>query len=306
MSVIALARSRLPHPLIRALPVSTDVVAEAAEHSPHVAIERPTAANELRRGVDHFAVDVEGSVVAVQRRFVDAPSPGEGRHATPRILPRGRCSRRRSRRSRCADPAVHVADPRVHDDPILLFTMRRSWRSRCADPGVHDRPKHAVTVTHLHLPAVNTPQFEVVRNKLPKHAHPVPPLYQPEVIARAAVWAVLHPKRELWIGWSTIKAILGQRLIPGILDRYLARKAWESQQSDHLPLGHPSTHSDNVDSAPPGDRGAHGPFDEEARSSSIELWMRMNRSLLALGVMVLAFLGFTRRGGRGLKRALRT
>src|SRR6266545_6616697 len=143
-----------------------------------------------------------------------------------------------------ADLGVHDAPIRLFTLPILVFTMIRSCCSRCADPGVHDRPKHAVTVTHLHLPAVNTPQFEVVRNKLPKHAHPVPPLYQPEVIARAAVWAVLHPKRELWIGWSTIKAILGQRLIPGILDRYLARKAWESQQSDHLPLGHPSTHSD--------------------------------------------------------------
>jgi hypothetical protein len=73
-----------------------------------------------------------GSVVAVQRRFVGAPGPGKGRHATSRIRPRGRCSRCRSRRSRCADPAVHVSDPRVHDDPILLFTMRRSWCSRSA------------------------------------------------------------------------------------------------------------------------------------------------------------------------------
>ena len=75
-----------------------------------------------------------GSLVAVQRRFVDAPGPGEGRHATPRIRPRGRCSRCRSRRSRCADPAVHVADPRVHDDPILAFTIGRNTHSGPACP----------------------------------------------------------------------------------------------------------------------------------------------------------------------------
>src|SRR5206468_1037220 len=89
---------------------------------------------------------------------------------------------------------------------------------------IHERS--GVQLTMLQLPAVNTPQFEVVRNRLPEHPQPVPPIYQPEVIARAAVRAAVKPRREVWIGWSTVKAIIGQRLIPGVLDGYLARNAW--------------------------------------------------------------------------------
>ena len=92
---------------------------------------------------------------------------------------------------------------------------------------VHERS--AVRVTMLQLPAVNTPQFDVVRSRLPDHPQPLPPIYQPEVIARAVLRAVLHPRREMWIGWSATKAIIGQRLIPGVLDRYLAKRAWDSQ-----------------------------------------------------------------------------
>jgi short-subunit dehydrogenase len=143
------------------------------------------------------------------------------------------------------------------------------------------REKSRVHVTMLQLPAVNTPQFDVVRTRLPDHPQPVPPIYQPEVIARAAVHAALHPSRELWIGWNTIKAILGTRFIPGILDRYLARAAWESQTTRRLPPGHPlHHHADNVDTPLPGDRGAHGPFDLQARTHSKVLWLRTHRAAL--------------------------
>ncbi len=129
---------------------------------------------------------------------------------------------------------------------------------------VHERS--GIRVIHLPLPAVNTPQFEVARNKLRGHARPVPPIYQPEVIASAALRAVLHPKRDVRIEWSTVKAILGQRLIPRFFDRYLARKAWASQETRRLPPGHPIKHADNLDGVLRGDRGAHGPFDAEARA----------------------------------------
>src|SRR5512146_229382 len=85
----------------------------------------------------------------------------------------------------------------------------------------HDRSK--VKVSMIQLPAVNTPQFDVVRSRLPNHPQPVPPIYQPEVIARAALYVAEHPTRELWIGWSAMKAIVGQKLFPGLLDRYLGR-----------------------------------------------------------------------------------
>ena len=153
------------------------------------------------------------------------------------------------------------------------------------------REKSGIKVTMLQLPAVNTPQFEVVRNKLDKHPQPVPPIYQPEVMAEAAVYATLHPRRELWVGWSTMKAIIGQRLIPGLLDRYLATHGWDTQQTDDLPAGHPLRHDrDNVDSSIPGDRGAHGPFDTKARSFSTELWARTHRGWLAFASVAAAAL----------------
>lgn len=82
-----------------------------------------------------------------------------------------------------------------------------------------------VRVTMVHLPAVNTPQFAWVRSRLPRAAQPLPPIYQPEVAARAIVWASEHPRRELFVGWPTKLALLGQKLAPGLMDRYLARSA---------------------------------------------------------------------------------
>ncbi len=144
------------------------------------------------------------------------------------------------------------------------------------------RERSGIAITMLQLPAVNTPQFEVLRNRMPQHPRPVPPVFQPEVIAQAVVHAALHPRREMWIGWSTTKAIVGQRLIPGLLDRYLARKAWDAQQTDRLPAGHPPRHEwDNLERPLPGDRGAHGPFDAIARTFSAKLWARTHPAWLA-------------------------
>lgn len=152
-----------------------------------------------------------------------------------------------------------------------------------------------IKLSMLQLPAINTPQFEVVRNKLGKHAQPVPPIYQPEVIADAVEYVLAHPAREMWIGTSAIKAIVGQRLIAGRLDRYLARTCYQTQVTDALP----PTHGDNVDEPLPGDRGAHGSFDREAMTGSLELWLRMHRTLaltaIAVGLLGVRLLG-RRRG----------
>jgi NAD(P)-dependent dehydrogenase (short-subunit alcohol dehydrogenase family) len=143
--------------------------------------------------------------------------------------------------------------------------------------------RSGIAVTMLQLPAMNTPQFEVLRNKLGKHARPVAPTFQPEVAARAFLHAVEHPSRELWVGWPTFKAIVGQRFIPGMLDRYLADVAWDGQTTHRLP----PTRRDNLDAPLPGDRGAHGSFEHEARSSSVELWLRVHRGAIAIGALVL-------------------
>ena len=145
---------------------------------------------------------------------------------------------------------------------------------------IHERS--AIAITMLQLPAVNTPQFEVVRNRLEKHPQPVPPVYQPELIAQAAVQAALHPRREMWLGWTTMKAIVAQRLAPGLLDRYLARHAWDAQQTDDLPAGHPTQHlQDSLDAPLRGDRGARGPFDDRARSFDLALFARLHPKLTA-------------------------
>ncbi len=144
----------------------------------------------------------------------------------------------------------------------------------------HDRSR--IQVSMLQLPAVNTPQFDVARNKLGQHARPVPPIYQPEVIAKAVLYALEHRSRELWIGWKTIEAIIGQFFIPRTLDRYLGRKAWAEELTPRLP---PTT-ADNLHAPLPGDRGAHGSFDREARSFSTQLWARTHPvavSLLVVG-----------------------
>jgi NAD(P)-dependent dehydrogenase (short-subunit alcohol dehydrogenase family) len=142
-----------------------------------------------------------------------------------------------------------------------------------------------VHLSLLELPAVNTPQFDVVRSRLPHHPQPVPPMYQPEVIARACLYVAEHPVRELWIAPSTIKAIVGQKLVPGFADRYLAKHGFESQQTD-VPV--PPDRPDNVDHPLPGDRGAHGAFDARARPFSLELWLRTHPLISAGTAAVLA------------------
>ncbi len=142
-----------------------------------------------------------------------------------------------------------------------------------------------VNLSMVQLPAVNTPQFDVVRSRLPNHPQPVPPIFQPEVIARAVLYVADHPTRELWVGWSAVKAILGQKIIPGLLDRYLGRMGYSAQQTDQRVS---PGRKDDVDHALPGDRGAHGDFDARSKGWSAELWFRMNRGRIAAAAVALA------------------
>jgi NADP-dependent 3-hydroxy acid dehydrogenase YdfG len=160
----------------------------------------------------------------------------------------------------------------------------------------HDRSR--VRLSALHLPAVNTPQFEYVRTRLPGHPKPVSPIFQPEVIARAVLHVARHPARERWVGWSTTKAILGQKVIPGLLDRYLGRIGYSAQQADRPPEpGRP----DNLHRPVPGDMGAHGEFDDEAHARSPFTWLGLRRRRIAAA---LAAVGVAFAGWRGV-RALR-
>lgn len=126
--------------------------------------------------------------------------------------------------------------------------------------------KSSVKITMAILPAVNTPQFSWCKSKLPRKAQPVPPIFQPEVIARAVGWLVDHPRRrELRIGFSSIKALIAQNLFPGLADRLLGESGYEAQQYDGR--SDPERPA-NLWKPLPGDWGAHGDFDSRARSWS--------------------------------------
>lgn len=151
---------------------------------------------------------------------------------------------------------------------------------------IHDGSN--VRLTEVHLAAMNTPQFSWVKSRLPRKPQPVPPIFQPEVAARAIVWAAHHDRREVWVGWPTVKAIAGNKIAPGYGDRYLAKNGYESQQYDGLDDPH---RAHNLWEPLPGDPGAHGDFDDRATSRSPQLWATTHRGLLALAGAGLAGLG---------------
>jgi len=146
----------------------------------------------------------------------------------------------------------------------------------------HDNSNVHVTV--VQMPALNTPQFDWVRSRLPRHPQPVPPIFEPEVAARAIYFAAHARRRELWVGMPTVAAIIGQRLIPGLLDRYLGKTGYESQQTQQ-PVS--PTRQDNIQHYVPGDAGAHGDFDARSTSRSWELEFAMKRNWI-LGAAALA------------------
>ncbi|MCQ9180379.1 SDR family oxidoreductase [Streptomyces sp. IBSBF 2953] len=159
-----------------------------------------------------------------------------------------------------------------------------------------------VHVTIAQMPAVNTPQFSWVRTRLPRHPQPVPPIYQPEVAARGVLHAADHPRRkQYYVGATTVATILANRLAPAVLDRYLARTGFGSQQSDKRPPSHENNLFEPVDGREGDDHGAHGVFDHMAHGRSFETTLSRHpavvASALAAGVAVAAR-GLSARRGR--------
>jgi NAD(P)-dependent dehydrogenase (short-subunit alcohol dehydrogenase family) len=138
-----------------------------------------------------------------------------------------------------------------------------------------------IRLTMVQLPALNTPQFSWVRTRLPRHPQPVPPIFQPEVAARAVVWASEHAPREVNVGVPTLKTRMANALAPGLLDRYLARKGYGAQQTGE-PVDIGGWH-DNVDRPVDAehDFGAHGVFDNRARRTSLALWAVTHKPAVA-------------------------
>jgi NAD(P)-dependent dehydrogenase (short-subunit alcohol dehydrogenase family) len=154
---------------------------------------------------------------------------------------------------------------------------------------IHDNC--AVNLVMVHLPAINTPQFDWALNKTGQKTQPVPPIFQPEVPAQAMVFAAENPhRREIWVGFSTVKAIVGNALIPGLLDRYLAKAGYNGQLTDEpKPRDAPANLFKTVD----GKFGAHGRFDDRARTGSWEMFTSRHRNAVTAGLLGLLFVGAT-------------
>src|SRR3954447_26269652 len=150
---------------------------------------------------------------------------------------------------------------------------------------LHD--KSNVHVTMVQMPAVNTPQFGWVLSRLPRKAQPVAPIYQPELAAKAVLYAAEHPKRrEYWVGGSTAATLIANAVAPGLLDRYLARTGFKGQQTDQpRDPDQPANLWDPADGAQGQDFGAHGIFDDQAKPRSLQLWASHHHGTVAAAAL---------------------
>lgn len=148
---------------------------------------------------------------------------------------------------------------------------------------IHD--KSNVKVTAVHMPAMNTTQFDWVKNRMPDDTQPVPPIFEPEVSAEVVVAAGLaeHPRREYWVGSPTVEAILGQKFIPGLLDIYLGKTGYRSQQikGEKRDPNAPNNLYEYV----PGVHSARGKFADRSKRTSAEVFLSLHREWFALGAL---------------------
>ena len=165
----------------------------------------------------------------------------------------------------------------------------------------HD--KLNIHLTMVHLPAVNTPQFEWALNKTGRQAQPVPPIFQPEVPARAIYFAATHRRREVWVGFPTVKVILANSIAPGLIDRYLAKAGYSGQLMNQP---HSASAPNNLFEPVDGPYGAHGRFDARARRGSWEMVISRNRGAFWAGALALLVAGAAAfaNGRSGTRRTL--
>lgn len=148
---------------------------------------------------------------------------------------------------------------------------------------IHDKKK--VRVCIVEMPAVNTPQFGWVKSRLEKKAQPVPPIYQPEVAADAIVFAATHNRREVYVGFPTVKAIVANKIAPRLLDYILGKTCYKKQQTKEPEN---PNRPNNLLEPVPGDFGAHGTFDKRSRKFSLQLWLDEHRKFWCGAILISA------------------
>jgi short-subunit dehydrogenase len=269
---------------VRALPIPTDV-ADAA------AVEAAAARVEDELGPIDIWVNVAMATVFAPVHKLTPEEFQRGTAVTYLGQVHGTMAALKRMRSRNRGSIVNVGSALAYRSVPLQsiycgakFAIR-GFTDSLRSELYHDRIN--VTLTMVDLPAVNTPQFDWALNKMGVKAQPVPPIYQPEVAARAIYFGAVNPRREIWLGWPTVKAILANRIAPGLIDRYLAGAGYKGQLTEQkLAPGAPS----NLFEPVKGNYGAHGRFDERARSGSWEMFASRHRNtiwvLIALGAAI--------------------
>ena len=259
----------------RALAVPADVADDAAVEA---------AAERCERELGPIDVWVNNAMATIFARFVDV-TPEEFRRATEvtylgtvhgtmaalrRMVPRNR-----GVVVQTGSALSYRAIPLQSAYCGAKFAIR-GFTDSVRTELMHDGSN--VWITMVQLPALNTPQFSWCRTRLPEHPQPVPPIFQPEVAAEAIWWAAHHRRRELDVGGSAVKAIVGNKLAPRFADRYLARTGFDAQQVEGLAVnGRP----DNLFEPVPGEAAMHGIFDDRAHDGSAQLWASTHRPLVA-------------------------
>jgi NAD(P)-dependent dehydrogenase (short-subunit alcohol dehydrogenase family) len=250
------------------------------------------AADRIERELGPIRVWVNVAFSSVFARF-DEISPDEFRRATEVTYlgyVYGTMAALKHMRPRDAGTIVHVGSALSYRG-IPLQTAYCG--AKHAVQGFHEslrcellHEKSGIAVTMVQMPAVNTPQFSWLLNRLPHRAQPVAPIYQPEVAADAVVYAAEHPRRrEYWVGSSTMATLAANAIAPGLLDRYLARTGFSSQQDkDANDESRPGNLWEPADGTDGDDFGAHGRFDDRAHRHDPQLWAsRHHGTLLGLG-----------------------
>ncbi len=267
---------------VRALPISTDVADAAAVES---------AAERVEKELGPIDVWVNVAFSTVFSAVADL-TPEEvlrGTEVTYLGQAYGMMAALKRMRTRNSGAIVNVGSALTYRSVPLQSiycgakAAIRGFTDSLRSEIIHD--KLDIHICMVDLPAVNTPQFNWAVNKLGFMAQPVPPIYQPEVPARAVYFGATNRRREIWVGWPTVQAIWANRIAPAFADRYLAKYGYSSQTTDEKL---PPNYKGNLWEPVKGDYGAHGRFDARSRTGSWEMFTDRHRDAAYAGVALLA------------------
>jgi short-subunit dehydrogenase len=273
------AASELIRHGVRALPISTDVADPAA-------VEAAADRAEAELGPIDVWVNVAMATVFSPVSKLSAEEVERGTKVTYLGQVHGMMSALKRMRVRNRGTIVNVGSALAYRSVPLQSiycgakAAIRGFTDSLRSEIIHD--KLDVHLTIVDLPAINTPQFDWALNKMGRKAKPVAPIFEPEVAARAIFFAAMHNRRDIWVGWPTVKAILANRIAPGLIDHYLATAGYSGQLADQPTAPDAPT---NLFEPVPGDYSAHGRFDAQSRDWSWEMFTNRHKAAV-LAVVV--------------------